>query len=254
MMHKDNTILVAGAAGLLGLALVKELISLNVNVIAIDINIKNLKDRLTNSGVNIQNSKINIEQLNLTDKKAVIDFFKDLKGLTGAVNCSYPRNKNYGNDFYEVSLEDFNENVSLNLGSSFLFMQQCATHFNSFQNPFSLVNISSVYGVISPKFEIYNDVPMTMPVEYAAIKSGLIHLSKYITKYVNNSKFRVNVVSPGGILDGQPNTFLEAYKNQTFGNGMINARDVIGTIVYLLSEKAAYVNGQNIIIDDGFSL
>jgi len=254
MINKDKTILVAGAAGLLGLSLVKKLVSYEANVIAIDVNIEDLNDRLTKIGINTKNSKVALKQVNLTDKKAVINLFKDLKGLTGAVNCSYPRNENYGNHFYDVSLEDFNENISLNLGSSFLFMQQCAVYFARSQEPFSLVNISSVYGVVAPKFDIYNNTSMTMPVEYAAIKSGLLHLSKYVTKYVNDSKFRINSVSPGGIFNDQASSFLEAYKKQTFGKGMLDVTDVVGTIVYLLSENSALVNGQNIIIDDGFSL
>ena len=133
-------------------------------------------------------------------------------------------------------------------------MQQCAVYFARSQEPFSLVNISSVYGVVAPKFDIYNNTSMTMPVEYAAIKSGLLHLSKYVTKYVNDSKFRINSVSPGGIFNDQASSFLEAYKKQTFGKGMLDVTDVVGTIVYLLSENSALVNGQNIIIDDGFSL
>jgi NAD(P)-dependent dehydrogenase (short-subunit alcohol dehydrogenase family) len=95
---------------------------------------------------------------------------------------------------------------------------------------------------------------MTMPVEYAAIKSGLIHLSKYVTKYVSNSNFRVNVVSPGGIFDHQPSDFLKAYKDETFGKGMLDVKDVLGTIVFLLSSMSDLVNGQNIVVDDGFSV
>ncbi len=95
---------------------------------------------------------------------------------------------------------------------------------------------------------------MTMPVEYAAIKSALIHLSKYVVAYMNDSKFRVNVVSPGGILDKQPEEFIEAYKKETLGKGMLNVSDVVGSILYLLSDSAQYVNGQNLIVDDGFSL
>ena len=127
-------------------------------------------------------------------------------------------------------------------------------HFNKNKTPFSLVNISSVYGVIAPKFDIYENTPMTMPVEYAAIKSGLIHLSKYVTKYVANSNFRVNVVSPGGIFDNQPSDFLKAYKDETFGKGMLDVKDVLGTIVFLLSSMSDLVNGQNIVVDDGFSV
>jgi NAD(P)-dependent dehydrogenase (short-subunit alcohol dehydrogenase family) len=133
-------------------------------------------------------------------------------------------------------------------------MQQCAKYFSRTNEPFSLVNISSVYGVISPKFEIYNNTPMTMPAEYAVIKSSLIHLSKYVTKYVGNSSFRVNLVSPGGIIDNQPASFLEAYKEHTMGKGMLYVDDILGSILYLLSDDSKYVNGQNIIVDDGFTL
>ena len=95
---------------------------------------------------------------------------------------------------------------------------------------------------------------MTMPVEYAAIKSAIIHLNKYVAAYVNNSKFRVNSVSPGGILDAQPETFLNRYKEKSLGKGMLDIDDIVGAVVFLLSDKTKYINGQNIIIDDGFTL
>ncbi len=254
MILKDKKILVVGAAGLLGSELVKELIQQGAKVIAADINIERLQDRLSEASSNIKQSSLELKQIDLSNKDLLVSLFDSIDGLTGAVNCSYPRNKNYGKHFYDVVIEDFNENISLNLGSSFLFMQQCAYHFKRNKTPFSLVNISSVYGVIAPKFDIYENTPMTMPVEYAAIKSGLIHLSKYVTKYVSNSNFRVNVVSPGGIFDNQPSDFLKAYKDETFGKGMLDVKDVLGTIVFLLSSMSDLVNGQNIVVDDGFSV
>lgn len=253
-MLKDKKILVAGAAGLLGATLVKELLAKGATVVAADISLERLDSRLAALGVAADNADVIRQQIDLADKTAVAAMFGQLDGLTGAVNCSYPRNKNYGKHFFDVTPEDFNENISLNLGSSFLFMQQCAAYFKRTETPFSLVNISSVYGVVPPKFEIYNNTPMTMPVEYAAIKAGLIHLSKYVTKYVGDSRFRVNLVSPGGIFDHQPGDFLDAYKKETFGKGMLDVTDVLGSVLYLLSEHALYVNGQNIIVDDGFTL
>jgi NAD(P)-dependent dehydrogenase (short-subunit alcohol dehydrogenase family) len=254
MILKNKKILVAGAGGLLGSMLVKELVQQGADVLAIDIDIIRLQTRFDELGINTLEGNITLHQIDLSDKNAVSVLFDNSVALSGAVNCSYPRNQNYGKHFFDVDIDDFNENISLNLGSSFLFMQQCANYFKRTSNPFSLVNISSVYGVVAPKFEIYDNTPMTMPVEYAAIKSGLIHLSKYVTKYVGSSQFRVNIVSPGGILDHQPNDFLKAYQSETFGKGMLNVSDVLGAIVFLLSPMAEFVNGQNIIVDDGFSM
>ncbi|WP_438404035.1 SDR family oxidoreductase, partial [Aeromonas veronii] len=76
----------------------------------------------------------------------------------------------------------------------------------------------------------------------------------YVAKYVANSKFRVNLVSTGGIFDHQPEDFLNAYKKETLGKGMLDVSDVLGSIVFLLSSMSGFVNGQNIIVEDGFSM
>jgi enoyl-[acyl-carrier-protein] reductase (NADH) len=62
------------------------------------------------------------------------------------------------------------------------------------------------------------------------------------------------LVSPGGIFDHQASEFLEAYKAHTLGRGMLDVGDVLGSILYLLSDYSQYVNGQNIVVDDGFTL
>ena len=254
MMLRNKKILIVGAAGLLGTNLLKNLLDHGAKVVATDVNLKLLKSHLIDNGIDIKENNIFLRSLDITNKESIKRIFNDFDDLTGAVNCCYPRNKNYGRHFFDVTLEDFNENTSLNLGSSFLFMQQCAIYFNRTNKPFSLVNISSIYGIIAPKFMIYKNTHMTTPVEYSAIKSGLIHLSKYVTKYVNDSKFRINLVSPGGIFDDQSKDFLKAYKEKTFGKGMLNSSDVSGSIIFLLSPMSEYVNGQNIIVDDGFTI
>lgn len=249
-----KNILVIGAAGLLGSQLTKCALEQGAKVIAVDICSEKLKLKLSEEGVELTSSNLECLSLDITVESDVIEFFNSGINITGAVNCTYPRNKTYGNHLFDVTMSGFNENLSLHLGSTFLFTQQCAKYFNKYKTPFSLVNISSIYGVITPKFEIYNNTHMTMPVEYAAIKSAILHISKYIVKYVNNSLFRINNISPGGLLDKQPDSFLDAYKKSTNGKGLLEVNDIISSIMFLLSDGAKFVTGQNIIVDDGFSL
>jgi len=247
-------ILIAGAGGLLGAKVVKHALAQGATIIAADINVDLMREKLSVQQVDLSCGELTLLPLDVTNEENVKDFFAKQTSITGAVNCTYPRNKTYGAHFFDVSLESFNENLALHLGSAFLFTQQCAKYFENHKGLFSLVNISSIYGVVAPKFDIYDNTPMTMPVEYAAIKSAILHLNKYTTAYINNSHFRINSVSPGGIFDHQPESFLEAYKSNTHGEGMLAVDEIIGSILFLLSDQSKFVTGQNIIVDDGFSL
>lgn len=250
----NQKILIAGAGGLLGSKIAKFALEQGAQVIAADINVDLMYEKLSLQEVDLTNPNILLHELDVTNEQSVKHFFANQTNLTGAVNSTYPRNKAYGSHFFDVSLDSFNENLALHLGSAFLFTQQCAAYFKDKKQPFSLVNISSIYGVIAPKFDIYDNTSMTMPVEYAAIKSAILHLNKYAVSYVNDSRFRVNSVSPGGLFDKQPDAFLEAYKKSTLGEGMLDVEAIIGSILFLLSEQSKFVTGQNIIVDDGFSL
>lgn len=252
-MLKGKKIIIAGAAGLLGRALVTEVLNLDAEVIAVDLNSKLINKLIDELDLNEDRKKLTVCELDLTDDVAVSIFFQEQYGITGAVNCCYPRNRAYGNHFFDVTISDFNENVSLHLGSAFLFMQECARYFYKHNQSFSLVNIASIYGVVAPKFDVYENTKMTMPVEYAAIKSAIIQLNKYVSSYVKDSKFRVNSVSPGGIYDSQPLRFVDTYKKYTNGKGMLDVEDILGSIIFLLSDSSNYINGQNILVDDGFS-
>lgn len=250
-MLTGKTILIAGAAGLLGSALCLMLQQRGALVIAADVNLQHLQERLGSLGV-ADNTILHQVDFNQPDQVARL--FESYPKLDGAVNCTYPRLPSYGRHFFDVTLESFNENVQHHLGVAFIFVQQAARHFSVSQHPLSVVNLASVYGVVAPKFEIYKQTPMTMPVEYAAIKAAILHLTRYVSSYVSDSRFRVNAVSPGGLLDGQPAAFLQKYQAQTCGKGMLNPIDVCGAVAFLLSDDSLFMQGQNLIVDDGFTL
>ena len=94
------------------------------------------------------------------------------------MNSAYPRNANYGRKFEDVTYEDFCENIDMGIGGCFLLSQQLVHIFKK-QRYGNIINIASIYGVIPPRFEIYEGTEMTMPIEYAAIKAAIIHLTKY---------------------------------------------------------------------------
>ena len=95
---------------------------------------------------------------------------------------------------------------------------------------------------------------MTSPIEYSAIKSGIISITKYLSKYYRNKNIRVNCVSPGGIKDNQPIEFIKKYKQSCNSKGLLNGEDISKVISFLISDESKYITGQNLIIDDGWSL
>ena len=256
-MLKDKVVVITGGAGLIGKEFVKAVIENGGIAIIADINEQIGEEVKENLSKELNTTNIDFIKLDITSKNSLSECILYLDNkyqkIDALVNNAYPRNKNYGKDFFEVEYSDFVENTGLNLGGYFTASQQFAQYFKS-QGYGNIVNISSIYGVVAPKFEVYENTTVTMPVEYAAIKSGLIHLTKYMAKYFKGMNIKVNALSPGGILNSQPEAFLEKYKEICLNKGMLDNSDLKGTLVYLLSDMSRYVNGQNIIVDDGFSL
>jgi NAD(P)-dependent dehydrogenase (short-subunit alcohol dehydrogenase family) len=253
MLLESKIIVVTGGAGLLGSELCKMVIKNGGIAIMAEYN----TDLAIEAKNKICSDNLFVEEIDITSKGSILQLIDKLHlqfgRIDAIVNSAYPRNNNYGKYFFDVEYNDFCDNLGMNLGGYFLSSQLFAKYFYK-QNFGNIINMSSIYGVVAPRFEVYENTTMTMPVEYAAIKAGLIHLTKYMAKYFKGKNIRVNSISLGGLKDGQPESFLDSYEQFCLNKGMLDAKDISGTLLYLLSDLSEYVNGQNITVDDGFTL
>ncbi len=256
-MLKDQVIVITGGCGLLGKEFVAAVLNNGGRAVVADVDAVN--GELLCGKLTAQHGagRAIFRQMNICSKESLKETIQSVLEQFGRidalVNNAYPRNKNYGRKLEDVTYTDFCENISINLGGLFLTSQQFALHFNK-QGFGNIINIASIYGVIAPRFEIYDGTSMTMPVEYAAIKSAVVHLTKYFAAYFRGSNLRVNCISPGGIKDNQPENFLASYKSYALNKGMLDVHDLSGALLFLLSEMSSYVNGQNLVVDDGWAL
>lgn len=252
----EKIVVVTGGAGLLGRRFCEAVAAHGGTVVVADLKQEAAQQIAQDIGARY-GGRARAAALDISDKDSIRTLIADVRQAYGRidalVNNAYPRNANYGRKFEDVTYADFCENVGLHVGGYFLAAQQFAAAFRE-QGHGNIVNMSSIYGAVAPRFEIYAGTPMTMPVEYAAIKAAVNHLTRYMAAYLKGSGIRVNCLSPGGIADRQPQAFLDAYREQCSSKGMLDPDDMQGALVFLLSDASRYINGQNLLVDDGFTL
>jgi NAD(P)-dependent dehydrogenase (short-subunit alcohol dehydrogenase family) len=118
----------------------------------------------------------------------------------------------------------------------------------------SIINISSIQGVVAPDFQNYSGTSMSTPPDYHFHKHGLIGLTKYMAAMAGPRGVRVNAISPGGFdPEVAKDPFLSQYCRRVFLGRMAERDDLKGVIVFLASEASGYITGQNIIVDGGYT-
>ncbi len=122
----------------------------------------------------------------------------------------------------------------------------------------SIVNVSSIYGVLSPVQDLYafrrdRGETFVKPVAYSVSKSAVLNLTRYLATYWAKSGVRVNTLTLAGVWNDQPAEFLDAYNARAPMGRMLRAEEALGAVVFLASDASSYVTGSNLVVDGGWS-
>ncbi|MGH7439194.1 MAG: SDR family oxidoreductase [Polyangiaceae bacterium] len=159
--------------------------------------------------------------------------------------------RGYAVPFGEQTVEAWDAALRVNLTAVFQLCRAAEPHLSK-SNPGVILNISSIYGIVGPNMSLYEGTPMGNPAAYAASKGGLIQLTRYLAT-VLAPRVRVNAISPGGIEREQPAVFHDRYCDKTPLRRMAYEEDFKGAVALLVSDSGAYITGQNLVVDGGWS-
>lgn len=252
METKDNnySVVIIGGAGKIGQSFAKACIAKDMNVCVMDLCEQSTWEKLEIKSDLFFNTDINDSKSLSQAIEKTIDYFGKIDSV---VNSSYPKTKSYGNAVFDISLSDFNQNINLHLGGYFNVIQKFSKFFLK-QGYGNIINIASIQGIALPKFDHYQNTTMVSPIEYTAAKNSIIAITKYMAKYLKKTNIRLNCISPGGIKDNQPQSFIEKYNSVCSSKGILDTDDLTSTLLFLISDNSKLINGQNIVVDDGWSL
>jgi len=239
---KGKVVLVTGGSGLLGREIVKELEANGATAVNADINV----------ATDFNNNTI---ELDITSELAVLSAIKSISmnygRIDGLVNNAYPRTKDWGTKFENISYESWQKNVDWQMNTTFLLIQKIMPELLKTKG--SIVNMTSIYGLVGNDLTLYENTAITTAAPYSAIKGGIINFTRYLASYYGRNGVRINCVSPGGIFDNQDKLFVEKYEKKVPLGRMGNPSDIAPAVCFLLSDYSKYITGQNLIIDGGWT-
>jgi NAD(P)-dependent dehydrogenase (short-subunit alcohol dehydrogenase family) len=243
MILKDKVIIVTGGSGLIGKAIVYDLEQNGANVINAEICVE----------TDINNGQVKCDITSVESIDNLISLVLEKYGhIDGLVNNAYPRTKDWGNKFEDVSYNSWSQNVDMQLNSCF-YLSQKTLEIMRKQQSGAVVNITSIYGVVGNDFTIYEGFGGTSPAAYSAIKGGIVNFSRYLASYYGKYNVRVNCVSPGGIIDKQHPSFIKKYSHKSPLKRLGKPEEIAPSVSFLLSDKASFITGHNLMVDGGWT-
>jgi NAD(P)-dependent dehydrogenase (short-subunit alcohol dehydrogenase family) len=153
--------------------------------------------------------------------------------------------------------ESFDQVMDVNVKGTFLTCQVVGARMAA-EGRGSIVNVSSIYGMLSPVQDVYDfrrrgGEEFFKPVAYSVSKSALYNLTRYLATYWAKSGVRVNTLTLAGVWNDQPQEFLDAYTPRVPLGRMADVREVVGPVLFLASDASSYVTGANLVADGGWS-
>jgi NAD(P)-dependent dehydrogenase (short-subunit alcohol dehydrogenase family) len=235
--------LVAGGAGHVGRAVVEALVEAGAHVVVCD----------------LDGSAPDTIVCDLADETSARGAVRDAVGRLGRldvlVHCAAlvgtSELDGWAVPFDEQSTAAWDTALRINLTSPFVLVQE-AREALAASGRGSVILFGSTYGLVAPDFALYEGTTMGNPAAYGASKAGVVQLARYLATALA-PEVRVNAVSLGGIERGQPDAFLERYRARTPLRRLATEEDVKGAVAFLASDLSAYVTGQNLVVDGGWT-
>ena len=190
--------------------------------------------------------------LDLESEQSITDVVETLISKAGRLDilvnnaCS-----NHFESFETVSLQDWNQVLAVNITGTMLMSRTTAPHMQ--QNGGGvMINLSSIYGMVAPDQRIYGSTGTNSPLVYGMTKAALIQMTRYLATFWAPS-IRVNCLTPGGLFNHQDEQFISQYVAKTPLGRRAGGDDLTGAVLFLASDASAWVTGQNLVVDGGWT-
>lgn len=243
--------LVTGGAGIYGVHITRALAEVGAHVIVASRNkdlCEEVAAEMSSEGLNVTGASLDLasgDSIRELRDRIVAEYGK----LDVLFNNAVARS---GGDPSTVTEEDWTSAMDVNSTGFFLSCKFFGEQMVK-QRSGVMVNISSIYGVVGPNFNIYEGTDITSPANYAFAKGGMVNFTRYAASYYGRFGIRVNCISPGGFRTDQPDIFIQNYSKQTPLRRMATDDDIKGAAVFLASDASAYITGHNLMVDGGWT-
>ncbi len=251
---ENKNIILVGATGILGKTFAHALIEEGANLILLDHPDSDLmvfSERLKVLGIHID----------LGDESSVINAIdaaqKELGNFDVVINnaaatTEYLKTKgDVFMPFENYPIDVWKHSLDIDLTGTFLVCRESGKFMSDKGG--SIINISSIYGIVGPDHRIYEEQDFKSLPGYSASKAGVIGLTRWLATWWSKKNIRVNCITPGGVFNNHDENFVAEYANRTPMGRMAEREELIGIILFLASELSSYSTGQNYIIDGGYS-
>jgi len=251
-----RVILLTGAAGYFGRVIAQGLVESGAEVILAGRTLNSLSalaDELNDAGGNTHPLELDIADEN--SRLTAIDWIsKHFNKLDGIVNNAYSGRAGVLED---IGAEDFSQACNQNLAGPFHLVQQALGLLEKSSGSASIVNISSMYGKVSPDPGIYGDSGQNNPVHYGATKAGMLQMTRYLACHLAGRNIRVNAVTPGAFprpeVKQVNGDFINRLEQKIPMARIGNAEEIVGPVLFLLSPASSYVTGIDLPVDGGWT-
>lgn len=257
---------ITGAAGLLGIRHCEALASAGAHVVAVDLNGQACQDLVAALSANHGGEHLAIEA-NLTDPDAVkrmrtqvLDRFRRVDVLVNnaAINdkVETPHVSSQVMRFEDYPVSTFRDVLDVSVTSAFLCCQQLAPAMAE-QRSGSIINIASTYALVGPDQRLYQRADGTQAffksAAYPTAKAAMLGLTRFLAAYYGPHQVRANSLTPGGVENGQDETFVRRYSERTPLGRMGTPHDYQGALLFLASNASCYMTGANLVVDGGYT-